>query len=71
MRQVEKILRGRPSLNIPLEQIVEAVKQRRQVVAAARALGCSPAYVHKRLKAVKLTLAQVLEVADVESIHHG
>ena len=68
---MQKTLRGRPPLNIPPERIVQAVRQHRQVVAAARALGCSPAYVHKRLKAVKLTLAQVLEVPDVESTYHG
>jgi hypothetical protein len=65
------ILGGRPALNIPSENIVEAVRQHRQVVAAARALGCSPAYIHKRLKASNLTLAQVLGVTSVESPYHG
>lgn len=64
-------LRGRPPLDIPAENILDAVRHHRQVVAAARALGCSPAYVLKRLKAAKLTLAQVLEVPDVESTYHG
>lgn len=61
MRQVEKTVRGRPSLDIPLQQIMEAVRQRRQVMGAARVLGCSPSYIHKRFKLAGLTLVQVLE----------
>jgi len=59
-----KTLQGRPSLNIPLEQIVEAVRQNRKVTAAARALGCSPAYVHKRLKLAGVSVLQVLECSE-------
>ena len=53
-------LRGRPRLEIRFTDIVEAVRRRGQVVAAGRDLGCSPAYVHKRLKDRGLTLRQVL-----------
>ncbi len=44
---MEKTMRGRPRLNLDLEQILEAVRRNRQVVAAARELGCSDAYIHK------------------------
>lgn len=53
-------LRGRPRLDLPLEAIVEVVRRHRQVVAAARHLGCSPAYIHGRLKGARLTLREVL-----------
>jgi len=56
---------------MPLDRMFDAVKRHRHVVAAARELGCSPAYVHKRLKAAGLTLARVLEVPDVGSTHDG
>jgi hypothetical protein len=67
----EMTLRGRPRLDTPLDLMVDAVRRHRQVMAAARELGCSPAYVHKRLKAAKITLAQVLKLPHVESCHHG
>jgi len=57
---MEKTLRGRPRLNLGLEQILEAVRRNRQVVAAARELGCSDAYIHVRFKSAGLTLAEVL-----------
>ena len=56
-----RTLRGRPSLDMPLQQILETVKQRRQVAGAARELGCSSAYIWKRFRLAGLTLAQVLE----------
>jgi len=65
---MKKTLRGRPSLNIPLERIIEVVRQRGQVVAAARELRCSDAYVHKRFKQAGLTLAQVLESPSLEAL---
>jgi len=56
------ILRGRPRLNMPLERVIEAVREHGQVVAAApRELGCSDAYIHKRFRAAGITLAQVLD----------
>ena len=58
---MEKTPRGRPRLNLEFELILEAVQRNRQVVAAARELGCSDAYIHVRLKAAGLTLAEVLE----------
>ena len=61
MRQGEKSVRGRPSLDLSLQQIMEAVRQHRQVMGAARVLGCSPSYIHKRLKLAGLTLVEVLE----------
>ncbi len=64
-------LRGRPRLNLKLEQIIKAVRQHQQVMAAAREHGCSDAYIHVRLKRVGLTLAQVLESSDLRSLLHG
>ena len=66
-----RTLRGRPALNIELRTIISAIRQHRQATAAAEELGCSPAYIHKRLKAAQLTLAQVLEAPDVGSPNHG
>lgn len=53
-------VRGRPSLNLPMPEIIEAVRRSRRVTTAAVELGCSPAYIHARLKAAGLTLAGVL-----------
>ncbi len=64
-------LRGRPRLDIQLEQIIMAVRRHQQVMAAARELGCSDAYIHVRLKGVGLNLAQVLEASDLRSLLHG
>ena len=58
---MEKTLRGRPALDIPLERIIEAVKRHGPVVAAGRKLGCSAAYIHRRFKLTGLNLGQVLE----------
>ncbi len=63
-------LRGRPRLDIQLEQIIMAVRRHQQVMAAARELGCSDAYIHVRLKGVGLNLAQVLEAFDLRSLLH-
>jgi molybdenum-dependent DNA-binding transcriptional regulator ModE len=58
-------LKGRPRLNLGIEQILEAVRRHGQVVAAAHELGCSDAYIHVRLKRVGLTLRMVLEIPDL------
>ncbi len=59
---------GRPRLNISLSEIVEAVRSHRKIVAAARELGCSPAYVHMRLKRSELNLSVVLETEDIDGL---
>ncbi len=64
-------LRGRPRLNLDLLVILEAVRRPRQVMAAARDLGCSDAYIHVRLKKVGLSLREVLEAPDLRSLLHG
>ena len=56
---------GRPRLNISLSEIVEAVRSHRKIVAAARKLGCSPAYVHMRLKRSGLNLSAVLNAENL------
>lgn len=57
-------LRGRPKLDIPLEEIIKAVKRTGYAMRAARELACSDAYIHQRLKAAGLSLGQVLEPSD-------
>ncbi len=54
-------VRGRPPLNLPMPEIIEAIRRSRRVTAAAAELGCSPAYIHARLKAIGLSLGQLLE----------
>ena len=39
-------------------------------MAAARELGCSDAYIHVRLKRVGLTLMQILEAPDPETLFY-
>jgi hypothetical protein len=43
--------------------MIDAVKRHRQVVAAAKELACSDAYIHKRFKAAGLSVRRVLESA--------
>jgi hypothetical protein len=54
-------LRGRPRLNLAMPDILETVRRHGQVMAAARELGCSDAYIHVRMKAAGLTLRAVLD----------
>ena len=63
-------LRGRPRLNLGLEDILKAVRKHGQVVAAARELRCSDAYIHVRFKWAGLTLRDILAAADLESWLH-
>ena len=58
---MKKALRGRPTLKLDLEQIIEAVQRHGQIVRAAVELRCSDGYIHKRQKAAGLTLTVVLE----------
>lgn len=57
-------LRGRPALDIPLERIIQTVQRHGQVTSAARELGCSPAYVHKRLKLAGLSVVRILDCLE-------
>ncbi len=50
---------GRKPLNIPLKNICEALQAHCSVMAAARELGCSPAYIFGVLKANRLKLRDV------------
>lgn len=65
---MQKTLRGRPPLALGLAQILDTVYRHRQLVAAAQELGCSPAYIHVKLKALGLTLRDVLEAPTVQSL---
>ena len=66
-----KTLRGLPRLNLELEQIVQAIRLHQQLMAAARDLGCSDAYIDVRLRKAGPNLARVLESPDLESLLHG
>ena len=52
---------GRKPLNIPLKNVCEALQAHHSVVAAARELGCSPAYIFGVLKENRLKLKDVIE----------
>ncbi len=54
-------LRGRSRMGIDFGRIIEAMQRHRQVVAAARKLKSSNAYIHQRLKAMGLSLRDILE----------
>ena len=58
-------LKGRPPLNIPLIDILEAVRATGNQSQAAAKLGCSEASVRKQIRRAGLTLAQVLGAEDV------
>lgn len=62
---MKKTMRGRPRLNIEQDLILEAVRRHRQVVGAARELGCSDGYIHVRLKEVGLSLRDVLDADNL------
>ena len=64
-------LRGRPSLDLDLAQILRAVRQHGQVMAAARELGCSDAYIHVRMNRAGLPMAEVLEAPALETLLPG
>ncbi len=51
---------GRKRLNIPLKNVCEALRAHQNIVAAARELGCSPAYISGVLKANGLKLKDVV-----------
>ena len=51
---------GRKPLNIPLKNVCESLKAHRSVVSAANELGCSEAYIFRRLKANGLKLRDVI-----------
>lgn len=65
---MKRTLRGRPPLNLELTQILEAVRQHQQVVAAARQLRCSDSYIHVKLRQAGLTLVEVLDAPDVTAL---
>ena len=52
---------GRKPLNIPLKNVLESLQAHGDVAAAARELGCSPAYIFGSLKANGLKLQGVVK----------
>ncbi len=62
-------LTGRPKLNIPIRDILEAVRAHGNQVQAASDLGCSEGSVRKQIRMAGLDLGQVLAAQDVEALH--
>ena len=52
---------GRKRLNITLKNVCEVLQAYNNIVAAARELGCSPAYIFGVLKANRLKLKDVVK----------
>lgn len=52
---------GRKPLNIAVNNVCDALKLHRSVLAAANELGCSRAYIYKVLKANGMTPADVIK----------
>ena len=52
---------GRKRLNIPLKNVCDALQAHHSIAAAAKELGCSPAYIFGVLKANRLKLNNVIE----------
>jgi len=52
---------GRKPLNIPVKNICECLRKYRNVVRAARELGCSQGYIFKVLKVNGLKLKDVFQ----------
>jgi molybdenum-dependent DNA-binding transcriptional regulator ModE len=63
--------RGRPKLNICALKILGAIRRHGTILAAARELGCSDAYVHIRLKRFGLSLQDVLDASDITALLQG
>lgn len=63
-----KQLRGRPKLPLTARQVLEAVRRHGTVTAAGRELDCSPAYIYARLSDMGLTLAQLLDAPNVDTL---
>lgn len=61
-------LKGRPRLNIPLVDILEAVRARGNQYQAADDLGCSEGYVRKEIRLAGLDLEQVLAAEYLETL---
>lgn len=57
---VVKYVGGRKPLNLPLNNIYDALRARRSVASAAQELGCSPAYIFGILKANKMKVKDVV-----------
>jgi hypothetical protein len=54
-----------------MRDILEAVHRHQQVMAAAKEIGCSDAYIHVRMKMVGLTLHGVLEAENLSNLLDG
>ena len=68
---MKKTLRGRPRLDLSLEEIVKAIKRTGYAMRAANELGCSDAYIHQQLKSAGLSLHQVLQSGDKDEQAKG
>ncbi len=64
-------VKGRPKLNIPIEDILEAVRAHGNQSRAAVELGCSEGSVRKQIRMAGLDLDQVLAAGDVQELLAG
>lgn len=44
---------GRPQLNIPVKKVYDSLERTKNIMATAKELGCSRAYIYKVLKEVQ------------------
>lgn len=51
---------GRPRLKIAVNKVYDALQRHRNLVTAAKELGCSQAYIYKVLKTYGLTVQEVI-----------
>ena len=61
-------LKGRPRLNIPLVDILQAVRSHGNQSRAAAELGCSEGSVRKQIRLAGMDLEQLLAAAGVENL---
>ena len=69
---MEKRPRGRTRVyDIPLSDILDAVRKKIQIRAAAEALGCPEHIIHYRLRYLGLTPWEVMQAGSIEELLVG
>jgi DNA-binding NtrC family response regulator len=56
---------GRPALNIPVNNIVDALRRHKSVTPAAEELGCSRGHIYNQLKVHGLTVREVINGSKI------
>jgi hypothetical protein len=65
---------GRKAFNMPVTNVCDALRLYRDVLEAAKSLGCSRAYIYNVLKANGMTPTEVIEenaTKDTRLLHKG